>query len=66
LDDTTPHTLEDIIDKEFTTEHKEALNEFVDEIRDTSNYFRKIVKEAYGILGFVKFLKGYYLILITD
>lgn len=24
------------------------------------------VKDAYGIVGFIKFLKGYYMILITD
>jgi len=29
-------------------------------------HFKKVIKDAYGILGFVRFLKGYYIILITD
>lgn len=39
---------------------------YLDEINANSHYFRKRVKDAFGIIGFVKFLMGYYLILITE
>lgn len=42
------------------------MNKYIDSIKEDSTYFRRRVREAYGILGFVRFLKGYYLILITD
>jgi hypothetical protein len=30
------------------------------------NEIVEVVPKAYGVLGFIRFLKGYYLILITD
>ena len=39
---------------------------YIDDIHANSHYFRKRIKDAFGIIGFVKFLKGYYLILITE
>jgi hypothetical protein len=27
---------------------------------------KQVVKKAYGLMGFIKFLKGYYIVLITE
>ena len=60
------YELEDIIKEDLRTYTEETFKtDFMDPLRQKYNPITTPVKLAHGILGFVRFLKGFYIIVIT-
>ena len=58
-------TLRDVIQEVPKTLNKAAMLKFVNKLSKEERVQNR-VQRAYGILGFIKFLKGYYLIMVTE
>jgi hypothetical protein len=63
-----PKSLQDIIKEDPNVYQKQELEDLLDMINEGNRTSGGLIKitEAYGIIGFVKFLDGYYLNLITQ
>ena len=60
------YELEEILKEDLRTYDQETFkSEFLDPLMAKYNPITTPVKLAYGILGFVRFLKGFYIIFIT-
>ena len=60
------YELESIIKEDLRTYDQETFeNDFLGPLLTKYNPITTPVKRAHGILGFVRFLKGFYIILIT-
>lgn len=59
------YSLKDIIAEDRHTFDEEAFDEHMHEIRARFSPLTTRIKRAYGLLGFIRFLKGYYMVLIT-
>jgi phosphatidylinositol 3,5-bisphosphate 5-phosphatase len=55
-------TLADIVQEEPRIFYGDELDEYISEIKGIN----VVIRKAYGLLGFIKFLKGYYIIMITE
>lgn len=55
-------TLKDIIDEEPQVFYGDALDQYIDLNMKNPQV---VVKLAHGLLGFIRFLKGYYIVLIS-
>lgn len=53
--------LADVVQEEPQIFYGDQLDEYISEIKGITTVIRK----AYGVLGFIKFLKGYYIVLIS-
>jgi hypothetical protein len=60
------YNLTDIIEENRNTYDEESFEDFLLYLKGKHSPVTTRVNRAYGILGFVKFLKGYYLVLITS
>ena len=61
------YSLKDIlIEDRHTFDSAEAFDEHMYEIRSRFSPVTIRVFRAYGVLGFIRFLKGYYVVLITS
>ena len=65
LADTHPNvTLKDVVQEVPKTLNQSQLSVFLNKLTNDEKVSRRVPR-AYGVLGFVKFLKGYYVILVT-
>jgi phosphatidylinositol 3,5-bisphosphate 5-phosphatase len=55
-------TLRNIMDEDPKIFYGNELDSYLEKI----DVQRQVVKKAYGLMGFIKFLKGYYIVLITE
>lgn len=55
-------TLRDIVQEEPRVFYGDELDNYISKIKGIN----VVIRKAYGILGFIKFLKGYYIVLITE
>jgi hypothetical protein len=60
------YTLKDILVEDKKTYDQETCRHFLLELKARFSPVTMKVKIAYGILGFIRFTKGYYLVLITS
>lgn len=60
------YTLKDILIEDKKTYTGEEFDNYLYELKARFNPVTPKVERAYGVLGFIRFLKGYYLILITS
>ena len=60
------YNLADIIEENRNTYDEESFEDFLLYLKGRYSPVTTRVNRAYGILGFVKFLRGYYLVLITS
>jgi hypothetical protein len=58
--------LKDILIEEKHTFDQKSFDEHVQEIRARFSPVTNRIFRAYALLGFVRFLKGYYMVLITS
>jgi hypothetical protein len=58
-------SLADIVFEEPRIFYGDELDEYIAEIK-TVNSVNVVIRKAYGLLGFIKFLKGYYIVMITE
>ncbi len=54
-------TLKDIVAEEPRVFYGDELDEYISNIKGIS----VVIRKAYGVMGFIKFLKGYYIVLIN-
>lgn len=67
FDDTKQnYSLKDILIEDKRTYKEEEFANYLYELKARFNPVTPRVERAYGVLGFIRFLKGYYLILITS
>jgi hypothetical protein len=62
---TQDYELSDIIEEDTATYNAESFESYLMELKAKFHPVTTKIRRAYGILGFVRFLKGFYLILIT-
>lgn len=60
------YSLKDILIEEKFTFEGEAFDDHIAEIKARFSPLTTRVLKSYGLLGFVRFLKGYYMVLITS
>lgn len=60
------YSLRDILVEDLRTYDREAFDRELADLQVCFSPLRTRVQRAFGILGFVRFLKGYYLVLITE
>lgn len=61
------YELDDIVKEDLRTYDQETFrSDFLEPLQIKYNPITTPVKLAHGILGFVRFLKGFYIIMITD
>ncbi len=54
--------LKDIMEEETKVFYGRELDDHLSEIKGLT----QVVRKAYGLMGFIKFLKGFYIVLITE
>jgi hypothetical protein len=59
------YELGDIVQEDKRTYDEDSFNEYLLELNAKYSPVTTKVRRAYGVLGFVRFLKGFYIILIT-
>lgn len=65
-DDKQNYSLKDILIEDKRTYNEEEFANYIYELKARFNPVSTSIERAYGVLGFIRFLKGYYLILITS
>ena len=60
------YNLKDIIIEDTRTYDNESYKQYMTELNSRFSPVTMKIPTAYGILGFIRFLKGYYIVLITQ
>jgi hypothetical protein len=60
------YELKDIIEENLNTYNEESFEDFLLYLKGRYSPVTTRVNRAYGIIGFVRFLRGYYIVLITS